>query len=50
MLRIMVKNDESARDARSIKPKVQSNKGEWFINKYCKGKLAKPQPVQLTRT
>ena len=49
-LRITVRNDESARDARMIKPKVESNKGEWFVNKYCKGKPAEPQPVQLTWT
>ena len=33
-----------------IKSKVESNKGEWFLNKYCKGKQVEPQPVQLTRT
>ena len=50
MLRITVRNDESAEDAKMIKLKVESNKGEWFINKYCKGKPAEPQPFQLTRT
>ena len=42
MLRITMRNDESARDARMIKPKVESNKGEWFVNKYCKRKQAEP--------
>ena len=45
-----MRNDESARDARMVKPKVESNKGEWFVNKYCKGKSAEPRPIQLTRT
>ena len=45
-----MRNDESARDARMIKPKVESNKGEWFVNRHHKGKSAEPRPVQLTRT
>ena len=27
-----------------------SNKGEWFLNKYCKGKKLKEQSTQLART
>ena len=33
-----------------IKLKVDSNKGEWFLNKYGKGKHLEPQLVRLTRT
>ena len=49
-LRIIVRNEEVSRGAKMIKPKVESNKGEWFLNKYCKGKQLEPQLVRLTKT
>ena len=50
MLRITVRNDESAKEARMIKSKVESNMGKWSMNKYDKGKQLKSRPAQLTRT
>ena len=49
-LRIMVRNDDLPKSARMIKSKVESNKGEWFLNKYCKGKKVEEQSTQLTKT
>ena len=37
-LKITVRNDHSPKSTRMIEPKVESNKGESFLNKYCKGK------------
>ena len=41
-LKIIVRNEEVSRGARIIKLKVESNKKEWFLNKYCKGKYVEP--------
>ena len=49
-IRITMRNEESIRRTRMIKPKVESNKGEWFLNKYGKGKHPIPQPIHLTWT
>ena len=35
---ITVRNDDVPRSSRMIKSKVEANKGEWFLNKYYKGK------------
>ena len=45
MLRITVRNDESAKEARMIKSKVESNTGKWSVNKYDKGKQMELQPA-----
>ena len=42
ILRITMRNEEVSKDASIIKPKVESNRGEWFLNKYCKGKQVEP--------